>query len=87
MVWKGKSVLLITNTAYSIPSGISVDVVIVSNDAVKDLAVLTSQIQMKYLVLDSSNSNYNATRLLSQAASGLTKVYSVLHQGAFELNI
>ena len=87
MVWKGKSVLLIKNMAYSFPSGISVDVVIVSNDAVKDLAVLTSQIQMKYLVLDSSNSNYNATRLLSQAASGLTKVYSVLHQGAFELNI
>jgi competence protein ComEC len=87
VVWKGKSFLLIDKPEYVAPTGLSVDFVVVSNDAVKDLATLRAQVQMKQLILDSSNSRYIVARLLNQSTANSTDVYSVQQQGAFELNI
>ena len=72
---------------FSVPHGLSVDFVIISNNAVADFQELESRIHIGHLILDSSNSKYFATHFLDQAKPFSTKIYSVLHQGAFELHI
>jgi competence protein ComEC len=85
MVWKGKTFLQIHDPAFVLPAAVKVDYVIISNNAVKNLQALKSRIEMDQLIVDSSNSIYSATKLLEQAANTKSKIYSVLHQGAFEL--
>ena len=87
MVWRGKSFLQIYDSEFSVPHGLSVDFVIISNNSVRDLKRLESRIHIGHLILDSSNSKYFAARFLNQAKALSTKIYSVLHQGAFELHI
>jgi competence protein ComEC len=58
------------------------DYVIISNNAVKNLSVL-SQINASEIILDSSNSYYFAERLRTQALAAGIRIYSVLHEGAF----
>ncbi|HEX6227045.1 MAG TPA: hypothetical protein VFZ52_21650, partial [Chryseolinea sp.] len=87
VVWKGKSFLRIYDRDFVVPDGLSVDFVIVSNNAVPDIQKLQRRIQLRQLVLDSSNSYRFATQILNQHKTSLIKIYSVLHQGAFEQNI
>lgn len=87
MVWKGKSFLQIYDPNFSIPTGVSVDYVIISRNAVKNLQDLYGSIHVGQIILDSSNSRYGASKLLEQNDIVQGKIYSVLHRGAFELQI
>ena len=72
---------------FAVPDGLSVDFLIVSNNAVNNFQELESRIHIGQLILDSSNSTYFATHFLDEAKTLNTNIYSVLHQGAFELHI
>jgi competence protein ComEC len=87
MVWKGKSFLQIYDPNFSIPVGVSVDYLIISRNAVKNLQELYQYIHMGQIILDSSNSRFLAEKLLEKNRNLQDKIYSVLHQGAFELQI
>jgi competence protein ComEC len=80
--WHGRSILIIRDP-HAIPlSAMKADYVIISNNAVKNLSVL-SQINASEIILDSSNSYYFAERLRTQALAAGIRIYSVLHEGAF----
>lgn len=85
MVWKGKSILRIVTPNFNLPRKVAVDVVIISNNAVRKLKDLSSRIQTRHLVLDSSNSYKLASAVVMQARELDINVYSVLDQGAFQL--
>jgi competence protein ComEC len=80
--WHDRSILQISQPDFNIPSGVKVDYLIVSNNVVKDLSIV-SKINFKNLIVDSSNSLFYASKLLKQASASKVKVHSVLHAGAF----
>jgi competence protein ComEC len=84
MVWKGKSILRIYDKDFYFPNNMSVNYVIISNNAVKDLTKISAQLKMEQLIFDSSNALYLTNKLLKQTNSVQCGVYSVLQQGAFE---
>lgn len=87
MVWKGRTFLQIHDPVFSLPDGLRVDYVIASNNAVNNLVDLVKQVHTNGIILDSSNSKFLATKILQQNKTIQAKIYSVLHEGAFELNI
>lgn len=86
IVWNQKSILQIHEPIFSLPGTLRLDLVIISNDAVTNVDELRKQIDTKYIILDSSNSRYTVSKLM-QATIAETEIYSVAHQGAFELKI
>jgi len=87
MVWKGKSFLQIYDQKFVVPDGLSVDFLIVSDNAVNNFQELQSRIHIGQLILDSSNSTYFVTHFLDESRILNTNIYSVLHEGAYELHI
>jgi len=86
IVWNDRSLLQIYDPRYKIPAGLSVDYVIISNNAVGSVQELHEQIDAKNLILDSSNSRYKVSKLL-RGDKPLHTIHSVQHHGAFELRI
>ncbi|HEY9045818.1 MAG TPA: ComEC/Rec2 family competence protein [Ohtaekwangia sp.] len=84
--WQGKFILQIMGNK-SMPSHIQVDYLIISNNAVKDLAALLKQVEASEIILDSSNSYYFASKLLKQASAQNIRIHSVWHTGAFSVEI
>jgi competence protein ComEC len=84
IVWNRKSILQIHESTFSLPGTLQLDLVIISNDAVKNVDELLKQIDTKNIILDSSNSRYNVSKLMQNTEA---EIYSVAHQGAFELKI
>jgi len=84
--WQEKSILRITD-GKAIPSQTKVDYLIISNNAIRNLASLLKQIDASEIILDSSNSYYFATKLLAQASQLNVRVHSVWHEGAFSVQI
>jgi competence protein ComEC len=84
IVWNQKSILQIHEPTFSLPETLQIDLVIISNDAVKNVDELLKQINTKNIILDSSNSRYNVSTLMQNTEA---EIYSVAHQGAFELKI
>jgi competence protein ComEC len=82
--WNGLTIAQLHSDSATLPMNLSVDYVIVSNNAVKKVDQLSS-IKAKMLVLDSSNSLYFANQILKQASDVNMNIHSVLHQGAFKL--
>lgn len=78
--------LLILCKEFNFVTGYKADYLIVSSDAVSDVGKLAGKVAFRYLIIDSSNSYYNAERLLRQAKDMKLHVHSVLHHGAFEVN-
>ena len=58
--------------------------VIISNNAVKDPRMLSSQLRNTTIILDSSNARYYTARFLNQIDSVNMKVHSVTDDGAIE---
>jgi competence protein ComEC len=87
IAWNGKTILLVTGKQFVLPTNIFADVVIVSNNAVRDLNVLKPVMGSGQLVLDGSNSFYYSEKILKQAALVNINAHSVLHNGAFEFII
>jgi competence protein ComEC len=83
--WQSKTILIIDSKTFTLPEAIAVDMIIIRNNAVKDLNELASFQIKDNIIIDSSNSFYRATHLVAQASQRLVPVYSVLHRGAFDL--
>jgi competence protein ComEC len=76
------SILEVYDKEFEFPSGLSVDYLLVSNNAIQNIKAV-SALKFGKLILDSSNSAYIATKVLEQAKSNSLDIHSVLHQGAF----
>ena len=83
MVWNEKTIVQIKDPTFSIPPNLEVDVIIISNNAIKLLSGLVARVKAKEFVIDSSNSLRNASRLFDESQSFDIKVTSILHQGAY----
>lgn len=84
VVWHKKVILQITGPEFPMPARLSVDYLIISNNALKDIKLLAAHIDAKQILLDSSNTYYFATKLLEDAAPLGLRVHSVWHRGAFQ---
>jgi competence protein ComEC len=84
VVWRTKTILQITGPEFPLPTRLSVDYLIISNNALKDIKLLAAHIDAKQILLDSSNTYYFATKLLKEAAPLGLRVHSVWHRGAFQ---
>ncbi|MEX2233212.1 MAG: ComEC/Rec2 family competence protein [Cyclobacteriaceae bacterium] len=83
IVWNGKKILQITDRSFEVPGAMAVDWVIIGNNSLPDVQLITGKVTFQTIVLDSSNSFLFATRFLEEAELHKLDVHSVLHQGAF----
>ena len=87
VVWNGLTILRLHDEKYRLPEKLAVDYLIVSNNSVKDLAELLVKMELKKVILDSSNVFYRADKLLLEAQQHRVSIFSVPHSGGFELTI
>jgi competence protein ComEC len=87
IVWSNHSVLQIHEPEFRLPEKVRVDFVIISNDALTNVEEFTKQISANRLILDSSNSRFNVSKLMRQGVNNDIEIYSVADQGAYELKI
>lgn len=80
--WHTKLIVQTSNPEFYLPAGLTIDYLIISNNAVKNLDQI-KDLKINTLVIDSSNSLPAATRLIAEAKSRSLNVYSVLHSGAY----
>lgn len=80
--WNGLTILQLTDKNFTLPDNLTVDYVIVGENAVYNLKKLQG-VKFQKLILDSSNSFYFADRLLKDATANGVEAHSVQHQGAF----
>lgn len=81
------SKLLILRKDFNFAPGYRVDYLIVSDNAVRNINQISEKFDFHHLIIDGSNSYYIADKLLKQAAEKRLNVHSVLHQGAYEVNM
>lgn len=87
MAWGNRTFLQIQKEHYQVPPDTGIDFLIISNNAVKDLGSLVAMVKAKEIILDSSNAFRTAGRILSEGRKLNGKIFSVLHQGAFEITL
>jgi competence protein ComEC len=87
ILWKSKTFLRIYDKNFSLPTTLAVDYMIVSNNAVRNWFDIRRHVNMKQLIFDSSNSIYYINDFYSKMNEHQRDVYSVIHQGTFELTI
>jgi competence protein ComEC len=85
LAWKGITLLHITTKEFRLPSSMHADGIVISNNALSNIGLLKDF--RGRIILDSSNSLAFASRVLEQAREHHLTVYSVLHQGAFEIQL
>ncbi len=85
LIWKQKTILILNQNAFTLPENLEVDYLIVSQDVIKDMALIQNHIQADKIIFDSSNSFYHVDKMLKQANELHMNVYSVLHEGAFKV--
>lgn len=84
--WKTLTVAHISSDDFSFPDGLEVDYLVVSNNAVKYINKLLT-LKVDTIILDSSNAGYIAGSMIKQGADAGVKVHSVIHEGAFMINM
>ena len=85
--WKGKTFMFIESKKFKLPKNISVDYLIVSNNALGSLKAIPDHVEYKEIIFDSSNS-YRYCERLEKEARGMGKSsFSVLRKGAFVLKL
>ncbi len=87
LVWKQKTILILSQNKFTIPKNVTVDYLIISCNAINSLEVIQNQIYADKIIFDSSNSTRYVDRMLQQANELQMEVYSVLHSGAFNITI
>jgi competence protein ComEC len=86
LVWKAKKILCITNDDFFVPEQLSFDLIVVSNNSVRQIDRLKKFVSST-IVFDSSNSFNYVARMLDHAQKLKLNVYSVVHSGAFEYEV
>jgi competence protein ComEC len=87
-MWQGKSIMQITSKPYHTEQAVDVDYLIISSDAISNLAQIPESISARNIIIDTSNS-FRVADLLLKGINGNknTLVHSVWHQGAFDKTI
>ena len=79
--------MFIESKKFNLPKNISVDYLIVSNNALASLNMIPNHIKYNEIIFDSSNS-YGYCERLEKEARGMGKSsFSVLRKGAFVLKL
>lgn len=84
--WKGKTFIWIRSQGYQLPNTVKVDCIVVSNNAVRSVRKLAEHVTFNQVILDGSNSNSYASRLVKEAQSLNLALSFVQRDGAFTLN-
>lgn len=81
----GKTIFLLNEKDYILPEGAKLDFIIIGNEALsrKDIKMLKTSAT---IILDSSNSYFYSSGIVSNAKEQGIEIYSVKHHGAFEQN-
>jgi competence protein ComEC len=87
MVWNRKRILYINDKSFTPPPGLRVDYCVLGNNATQDLLKKNFAFHFNTLILDSSNSFYVADKIMKQAKKLNIEAHSVLHDGAFVVEI
>jgi hypothetical protein len=90
MVWKGKKIVTIKAPfppGFSVENKLKVDFVVISNNALKSLEQVEQNFAFGILIIDSSNTFYQANRLAEEAKELKIPYHCVPLQGAFEYTI
>ena len=89
--WHGCTIARVYESSPVFAGGISgswrADIVVISNNAVKDLRKLSGIIVAKCYVIDGSNDRTTTARLNNQAQQLPLRLHSVLREGAFNLRL
>jgi competence protein ComEC len=80
--WHNVTLLNITGPDFSVPDGLKVDYLVVSNNAVDRLKKI-SAVRFISLILDGSNPDFTARKLLKEAEEAGMSAYSTAFNGAF----
>lgn len=86
-VWQGQRIAFVRDLPQLInrpTSKVPVDYLVVSNNAARQIAPLDRLFSYKILIIDSSNSNYYARQLATEAKARQLDHHSVPAQGAFQ---
>jgi len=83
----GKNILLIREPAFDCPAHLDVDYCIIANNAVSDITYLQEKMNVKTLILDSSNTRDLSDAVVRQAKKSNLDIYDVLRDGAFITSI
>ncbi len=86
ILWKGRRILQLLTPDADLPPALEVDLIVIGNNAI-ELPQVIETIRCGQIILDSSNSFFFATRFLEAAKLHKLDVHSVLHQGAFNIEI
>lgn len=81
--WDDVVMLQITERQFRQMEKLSVDYLVISNNALQNLEKVAGMIDARCMIIDSSNSIYVADNLMKEAACLNYPVHSVLHKGAF----
>ena len=84
IAWKEKIIIQVTGGDFVLPGNVHPDVVVIGNNAVRDVTGFFLSSSNTKIILDSSNSYFYTQRFLAQSKTKNVDVYSVSHQGAFE---
>ncbi|MCU0445702.1 MAG: ComEC family competence protein [Microscillaceae bacterium] len=91
LVWQKKTFLIIRQKLkYSSLQALAktkIDYTVIQNNAVADLERLHKALTIRYLILDSSNSNTRSQKLLQTAKILQIKTHSILRKGAWVWNL
>ncbi len=87
IVWRGKTIIQVYQSPKAWPENLQTDLLIISNNAVRSLLDIPAVISADQLILDSSNAMSNVQRIKSQASTLGLDIFSVPHQGAFQLTL
>jgi hypothetical protein len=83
-VWQQRRILRIHGATASLPANFRADLVIISNNAVKDLRAFSRSIVAKCYVIDGTNGRAASERLKAQADKLTLCVHAVMRDGAYE---
>lgn len=86
-VWEGYSIVRVHGPIQNPVVRCTADLVIISNNAVKDLRQFSRSFNASCYVIDSSNDNATVAHLTEQAEALRLRLHSVLRQGALDLRL
>jgi len=84
---QGRNILILDTTTFhlKITSRVSVDLILIENEAVKSLKWLTENFDAKHIIIGNTNSYYYCNAKREEANSLGLEIHSLRHQGAFVL--
>jgi competence protein ComEC len=83
-VWHRRRIVRVHGPTASLPFRFRADLVIISNNAVKDLGTFSRSIVAKCYVIDGTNGRTSSERLAAQADTLTLRVHAVMRDGAYE---